>query len=276
MITPADFWGANYYKNPPLTEAALALAEERLGVTLPPEYVDLLRVQNGGYTARFAYPMSTQTSWADDHVPFDEMAGVVVDPDHGGVHNILLSQSMAEEWELPPNQVLLAGDGHWWITLDYRGSTVPAVAWLDVETGEDIEVAPTFRDFLKGLVPASQFEDMLDETAAEGISFKWLPERIEVTIEDGPDPRREVHCLTLEQRLEPGETGWTMSKIFLPANWGVLSHGFEGQDLCLVLTDGRTFKINRDNYGDLSMAVMECYSKGIAALENAWRVHAEV
>lgn len=48
---------------------------------------------------------------------------------------------------LPPKQVLLSGDGHYWITLGYRRGEVPSVAWIDVEFGEDIQVAPTFAEF---------------------------------------------------------------------------------------------------------------------------------
>jgi len=274
MIPLVEFWGANHYENPPLTDAALVVAEQRLGVTLPTEYVDLLRIQNGGCTAGFAHPMMTETSWAENHVPCHEMAGIVVEADHDGMHDILLTESMTSEWDLPPGQVLLAGDGHWWITLDYRRSDVPAVTWLDVEAGEDIEVAPTFRDFLEGLVPASQFEDTLDEAAAEGITVTWRPERMEATLEEGLDSVRMARSLLLEQHLDPGVPGWTMSRIDLPPSWEVLSLAFEGVDLRLSLVDGRKFRINGDNFGALSSSVLECNSKDVAALEEAWRIHA--
>jgi hypothetical protein len=65
---------------------------------------------------------------------------------------------MTEEWGLPPRQVLLSGDGHWWITLDYRRSDVPTVAWIDVECGQDLQIAPSFAAFLAGLRPAADFE----------------------------------------------------------------------------------------------------------------------
>ena len=37
------------YVQPELTGEALAEAEQNLGIKLPKEYVELLRVQNGGY-----------------------------------------------------------------------------------------------------------------------------------------------------------------------------------------------------------------------------------
>ncbi|MBW3571127.1 MAG: SMI1/KNR4 family protein [Gemmatimonadetes bacterium] len=159
MIPIDEFWGTNYYQHPPLTDEMRAAAEAQLGVTLPDEYVRLLRVQNGGYTRGFAFPMTRRTTWAEDHVPLDELFGIVTDPAVETTQNVLETAYMTEEWGLPPRQVLLAGDGHWWITLDYRRGPVPAVAWIDVECDEDIQVAPTFRAFLEGLVPGSEFDE---------------------------------------------------------------------------------------------------------------------
>ena len=64
---------------------------------------------------------------------------------------------MTREWGLPPRQVLLTGDGHWWISLDYRAGDVPSVAWLAIDHGQDIQVAPSFAAFLDGLLPDSAF-----------------------------------------------------------------------------------------------------------------------
>lgn len=158
-IAPGEFWGANYYGNPPLTDEAISIAERQLGVRLPKEFIELLREQNGGYTSGFAFPTNQCPSWASDHVSLDELAGIVVDPAHKGVHNILLTDYMTHEWGLPPRQVLLAGDGHWWITLDYRASSEPVVTWIDTEVDQDVVLAPSFAAFLDGLVPGSAFDD---------------------------------------------------------------------------------------------------------------------
>ena len=60
----------------------VAEAERQPGVKLPAEYIALLRIQNGGYTRGFGYPMSRPTRWAPDHVPLGELFGIVTDPDH--------------------------------------------------------------------------------------------------------------------------------------------------------------------------------------------------
>lgn len=153
----SNFWASNYYEHPPLTDDAVLTAESILGVRLPPELIALLRIQNGGYTQGFAHPMSQPTTWAQDHVPFHDLSGLMP-LDHTSPMNIMLTPEMTLEWGLPPKQVLLSGDGHYWITLDYRNGSIPSVAWIDVECGEDIQVAPTFAAFLEGLVPAAQFD----------------------------------------------------------------------------------------------------------------------
>ena len=114
MAIPADkFWRSNYYGHPPLTDEMIAVAEHRLGVKLPTGYIALLRIQNGGYTHRFRFPMPQPTTWAEDHVPLNDLAGIVTDPTISTAQNILDTAYMSEEWGLPPRQALLSGDGHW-------------------------------------------------------------------------------------------------------------------------------------------------------------------
>jgi len=156
MPAPDPFWSTNYYAHPPLTERAVAEAQHVLGVTLPPELLDLLALQNGGYTQGFAHPMWQRTTWAEDHIPLDDLSGIL--PwDAESPMNLFRTPELTVEWGLPPKQVLLSGDGHYWITLDYRSGPEPSVAWIDVECGEDMQIAPSFGAFLNGLVPGATF-----------------------------------------------------------------------------------------------------------------------
>jgi len=273
MIPIAEFWGSNQSKNPPLTDQLLAKAEERLRVRLPAEYVELLRIQNGGPTTGLAFPMRVRTTWADDHVPMEGLAGIASNRFENPHYNILQTEYITEEWGLPPKQILLTGDGHWWLTLDYRKSDEPAVTWLDVECGEDIVVAPTFRAFLHGLVPESQFDETLDE-AAPTEAQQWQPKRIQATVGELQTPNGPVPCIRLTQTLAKGETGWSMSVLVTPANWSVASLEFRASDLCMTLADGRTFKINGDNQSALTTAILQCPTNDSAALETAWATHA--
>jgi hypothetical protein len=158
-IDKKAFWGDNYYKHPPLTDAMINAAETILNVKLPPLLLELLLLQNGGYTVGFAFPMTQVTSWADDHVPLRELFGIVLNKKVDTAQNLLDTPYMTEEWGLPEKQVLLAGDGHWWLTLDYRTSESPCVKWIDTELEEEVEVAASFDEFINGLVSSDAYAD---------------------------------------------------------------------------------------------------------------------
>jgi hypothetical protein len=162
MLFEADsFWSPDQEpQNPPLTPDLILTAEQSLGVKLPSLLLDLLRALNGGYTRGFVFPTTRRTRWAADHVPFDELFGIgSSDPNDSRVPtNIMSTPYMTLEWGLPNNQVILSGDGHW-ITLDYRNSIEPTVAWIDTGSGQDVILAPTFGAFIDGLLP----DDVVDE-----------------------------------------------------------------------------------------------------------------
>ncbi|PVY37962.1 SMI1/KNR4 family protein [Pontibacter virosus] len=122
-----EFWDSNYYNHPDLTDEMVEMAEKELGLKLPSLLIEFLKVQNGGYTKGFAYPMKQRTTWAEDHVPLSELFGIVTEKSFKTAQNILATHYMTKEWGLPEKQVLLAGDGHWWITLDYRKGNIPSV-----------------------------------------------------------------------------------------------------------------------------------------------------
>ena len=56
---------------------------------------------------------------------------------------------------MPKGIVLLSGDEHTWVALDYRscGPTgEPSITWFDNEMEEEVALAPNFQAFLDGLV----------------------------------------------------------------------------------------------------------------------------
>jgi SMI1 / KNR4 family (SUKH-1) len=158
----------------PLTEAMVARAQETLGVQLPDAYLALLRIQNGGYTTKpfQAHPAPEPTSWAPDHVPFDSMFGIGASGE-----GVLRSPDLLHEWGMPQGLVLLTGDGHWWVALDYRkpGSTgPPSVVWYDNEVGEDIQLAPDFKSFIEGLRSEDDFASVELELAPGQVRSAWI------------------------------------------------------------------------------------------------------
>jgi hypothetical protein len=70
----------------------------------------------------------------EDCITLRELHGIVLETKFkNSVHNILLTEYLTKEWGLPTRQVLLAGDGYTWVSLDYRDTHRPSVIWLDAE-----------------------------------------------------------------------------------------------------------------------------------------------
>ena len=154
-IPPSAFWNKRYIKNPPLKEADIAKAEAHFGCTLPTEFLDLLRVQNGVFTNDLAFPV-TGMSWSEDHVLFERLNGIAFGDE--AAYTIMETDYMTKEWGLPPKQVLLGGDGHTWFSLDYRQGPVPCLSWLDADSESSRVLASSFAEFYEALVPAAQFD----------------------------------------------------------------------------------------------------------------------
>ncbi|MDY7077649.1 MAG: SMI1/KNR4 family protein [Chloroflexota bacterium] len=140
------FWHPpDYYTRTPLTDKMVRNAEAELKKKLPSAYIELLKVQNGGSTRYDTYPSPVPTSWADDHVPFENIMGIGRNP---GILDVL-------GMGLPTDIIPLSGDGHFYVCLDYRvcGSrSDPSVVWIDFEVGQEVQLAPSFMEFLEGLV----------------------------------------------------------------------------------------------------------------------------
>lgn len=150
--------GTDEYRLEPLTEEKVQKAEKELGVKLPDSYINLLKEQNGGYIHHDAHPASTPNSWADDHVSVEYIMGI------GEENGILESGYYIEEWDLPAGVVLISGDGHSWIALDYRSTKEnPPVIFIDPDQDQIFELAPDFGTFL------SQLTSWEDDTAEDEI-----------------------------------------------------------------------------------------------------------
>jgi hypothetical protein len=152
------------YVSAPVTDIAIASVEKRLGYKLPAAYIELMRNQNGGLLARNAFPTSTPTTWADDHVGVNGIYGIG-DSKSSSLCGGLGSQFKIDEWEYPPIGIYFAScpsAGHDMIAMDYRRcgpSGEPAIVHVDQEIDYRITpLADTFEQFVRGLVD----EDMFD------------------------------------------------------------------------------------------------------------------
>ncbi|MGG4209596.1 SMI1/KNR4 family protein [Bacillus safensis] len=158
-----SFWEIDdegYYMLKKINAEEVAKAEKKLGVTLPDTYKKLILEQNGGYTVHNAFPTTHSNSWAEDHIQFNHLLGIAED------EGIMDSAYLIKEWELPEGLVLINGDGHTWVAMDYRKTKEnPAIHYFDVEMEEDFKLADSFDELIQGLYTA---EYTVDEEAAEG------------------------------------------------------------------------------------------------------------
>jgi hypothetical protein len=147
---------------PPLTDDLVVDAEAHLGVTLPPDLIRLLRIQNGGVIADAWDACPAETNfYADDHVPFEHLHGIG-SAGRAETMTLLDTPYLVQEWELPPQVVLLSGAGHYWLALDYRdcGSAGrPPVVWIDNEMNHELLLAPDFRGFVECLTTSAAFSE---------------------------------------------------------------------------------------------------------------------
>ncbi|MFF2780569.1 SMI1/KNR4 family protein [Streptomyces sp. NPDC058052] len=157
----ATFWGEGRYGvQSPLTSAVIEDAERRLGVRLPASLLEVLRVQNGGVVAELwnAFPTDVPTSWSENHVPLDDLMGI---GRRDGQLSLLDTAYLVEEWGLSSPVVLLSGDGHCWIALDYRvcgKRGEPSVTWFDVDDGTELPLAADFRTFVERLTASESLD----------------------------------------------------------------------------------------------------------------------
>lgn len=143
-----DFWKkSSAWSYKPLEGKIIQEAENQLQVQLPPSYIDLLKEQNGG---------EVHYSYFNNRINMYFMEGIDIDSE-GQRLGILSSKYWIELLGLPQHIVLLWGDFHHYIALDYRsGPTNPSVVYL-WERGignrqwGDLQLAPDFDKFLSKL-----------------------------------------------------------------------------------------------------------------------------
>ena len=126
------------------------MVENKLGIKVPTKYIERCESQNGGNINFDAFPCQPN-SWAEDHVFIDFIYGISTDESKG----ILESEYLIKEWALPEDIVLISGDGHSWIALDYRDTkTQPSIIYIE-KTPEDknliYKLTDNFEMFVQGL-----------------------------------------------------------------------------------------------------------------------------
>lgn len=125
------------YVQPNLTDDILDNAEKKIGYMLPKEYVDILKIQNGGYI-RFKLP-ETLNEQIYGIGPFFPSLTDYDWTDYEGTVGFELT-----------GLVPFDGDGHWFLCLDYRHNiTQPEITLIDTESDYEKPIAKTFQEYLK-------------------------------------------------------------------------------------------------------------------------------
>lgn len=165
-----EFWEQSDYANKsyvdaPLTDELLYSIETELGYKLPTAYVELARIQNGGFPKRTSHRTSEPTSWARDHVSINGIFAIGRSKTYGLCARIG-SRFMMEEWGYPPIGVYFAdcpSAGHDMLCLDYLDcgpQGEPTIVHVDQNSDYKITfVAKDFATFIRGLELNDAFND---------------------------------------------------------------------------------------------------------------------
>lgn len=146
----------------PLETEHVREAEQLLGVLLPLAYLEVLGVQNGGYLYRKTVQPAERPDQfggsASEYILDGPISGL--DPDRWDSLPKLLEVAR-QEWDLPPGFIPFAGDGHFWLCLDYRTCgpegnprvTHTITSDFPGKPPKEFLVAETFEALIRGLQP---------------------------------------------------------------------------------------------------------------------------
>lgn len=141
--------------NAGLSDNIVASAETTLGVRFPESYLSALRIKNGGSIRGDLAKLPEQK--IPEHLQRYVDHGYVSVYDINGIgashKSVLETEYLVTEWDLPSPIVILSGDGHWWIALDYRLlPDNPPVVFIDSDSGDSLRIADDFAAFSLMLV----------------------------------------------------------------------------------------------------------------------------
>lgn len=169
-----DLWENQMHALASFDYKTIAVVEEKLQLKLPADYVNLMSKQNGGYLRRDTFKIK------DEEITVEEIYGISANEEEG----ILTTIDMHGEWGLPKDIILLNGDGHTWVFLDYRKNREqPSVSYLNLELEIDLVLASNFTDFINGLYE----DDSLEVTKFESEDV-YTEEEFERIVDEGEDP----------------------------------------------------------------------------------------
>jgi hypothetical protein len=139
-------------------EELVDVFEKENDVKLPDEYIKFAGEKHSWIVK--LPPCNTESTnyyFGEGFYEIGALSGL--DPDQ--YRSIFDSPSLIEEWQLPKGLVLIDGDGHTWLALDYRVSkTTPRVIVIESDESNYLVVASNFNEFLQSLLPYESVYDL--------------------------------------------------------------------------------------------------------------------
>jgi hypothetical protein len=162
------------YIQPSLTDEIIEQAEKKIGYKLPKEYLELLKIQNGGYI-RFALK----------DTPHSQISGI------GPYYPSITDFDWLSEYDDLSFDIKglfpFDGDGHWNICLDYRKNKIdPEVTYIDTESDYEKHIATTFNNYLHLLEIETENEYVIETNSNIDTLLKQISETANIEFEE-PD-----------------------------------------------------------------------------------------
>lgn len=158
-------WSSDFsVPNPEVTDSLIEKVESTLDIKLPDSYIELMREKNGAYLeeqlieVKCNIPEKLQYYVDNNYVSMGSISGIGLNENNTGC--ILSTKYMTNEWDLPERLVLLDGDGHTWVALDYRVREFdPPIIFIETDNYSHVEIAKNFSDLINKMVPYESIYD---------------------------------------------------------------------------------------------------------------------
>ena len=139
-------------------EERVELFEKENGVKLPKEYINYAGT-NDSWVVKLPPYNSDTTQYYFGEGFYEIGKFMSLEPDEGS--SIFDNAMRIQSWDLPRRIVLIEGDGHTWLALDYRKSKdEPKVIVIESSASNSLEVANSFTEFVQLLLPYESVYDL--------------------------------------------------------------------------------------------------------------------
>ncbi|MED3648801.1 SMI1/KNR4 family protein [Halalkalibacterium halodurans] len=240
-----------------VSDSKVEEAEKELNVDLPNAYVDLIKQQNGGVIKKNAFKVEFPNVWDEDLIYVNFIYGI------GRNEGILDTKHLTKEWGLPDDLVLLSGDGHTWVALDYSDKgKEPPVIYYDTDEGVKHVLADTFSDFINGLTD----DDTKNTELLMEDSMSIDKDKVSTLFSQENDIEKIVQTLDILQTYE--DPNWTVDQ---------LNSLLDRNNELITSTVGQTLMVILDIYFDeLDKAKLISIAKKLSEKGEDGKIFAEI